>query len=570
MRYSQLLAPTLKEAPSEAKVPSHVLLIRGGYIRQTAAGIFSLLPLGLKVIQKINQIVRQELTQIGAQEVLLPMVHPAPLWKESGRWQVYGPQLLRIKDRKGFDFALSPTAEEAMVALIRDEVKTYRKLPLNVYQIQDKFRDEDRPRAGLLRGREFIMKDGYSFHSSEVDAKREYEAMYGAYSRIFQRCGLDYRAVEADTGAIGGTLSHEFQVLADTGEDSLVSCDHCDYAANVEKALLFQEERPVMADTSSTEEIHTPRARSIKEVANFLKIPETQLVKTLIYKADGNPIAVLLRGDHQLNEPKLKTLLQAGELEAATETVVMELTGAEVGSIGPRGLTIPVYADFEVARMPSFTGGANRTDYHVSGLQLGRDFKAILADLRIAAAGDKCGRCQVGQYRFHRGIEVGHVFFLGTKYSAPMHCEFLDQQGQQLPMIMGTYGIGITRTLAAAVEQNHDDQGIIWPLALAPFQVVIVEAGVDEKVKKSAQQLYQSLCDTGVEVLYDDRDERPGVKFKDADLLGIPIRLTIGKQFLLNQQIEVKRRDGSFNQNLGIQETKAQLAKWLQEMIINE
>ncbi len=554
MRYSQVLIPTLKEAPSDARVPSHVLLVRAGYIRQVAAGIFSLLPLGMRVIHKIERIVRQELNRSGATEVLLPMVHPAPLWQESGRWQVYGPQLLRFQDRKGFDFALSPTAEEVICALIRDDVKSYRRLPLSLYQIQDKFRDEDRPRAGLLRGREFIMKDGYSFHADETDARREYKNMYDAYVRIFRRCGLDFRAVEADTGTIGGSLSHEFQVLAETGEDSIVSCDQCAYAANVEKAVLLRP-APVAPPTASTApsepsvrtDIYTPKAGRIEEVAAFLKVHPSRLVKTLLYIADGKPVAVLLRGDRSLNEPKLKALLGAGQLDPASEIQVVESTRADVGFAGPVGLAMPIYADHEVAEMGPFIVGANRTDYHTRDVVLSRDFQATLADLRVAAAGDRCGRCEKGSYRLHRGIEVGHVFFLGSKYSAPMKCEFLDKEGKLRPMEMGCYGIGITRVAAAAVEQHHDENGIRWPPAIAPFHATVVAAGQEENILTAASRVYQDLQVRGIEVLYDDRDERPGVKFKDADLLGIPLRITVGKKSLQDGVVEVRRRDGSLD-----------------------
>ncbi len=583
MRYSQLLIPTLKEPPSDAKTPSHIFLIRGGYIRQVAAGIFSLLPLGMRVVQKVKTIIQEELTRIGAVEVLLPMVHPATLWQESGRWQVYGSQLLRIKDRKGFDFALSPTAEEAMVSMVRDEVKTYRKLPVHLFQIQDKFRDEDRPRAGLLRGREFIMKDGYSFHANEEDTLREYKATYHAYTRIFTRCGLDFRAVEADTGAIGGSLSHEFQVLAHTGEDSIVSCNHCDYAANVEKAVLTREPigkkvlsgeaqpgRAHSNETASPKDIHTPSVKTIPEVASFLKCKESDLIKTLVYIADGKPVVAVLRGDRHLNEPKLKTLLGAAQLEPASEAAVRQLTGAEIGSIGPQNLKAPLYIDFEVAQMPSCTAGANRTDYHVQGLILGRDFDGTLADLRVADAGDLCGRCGKGTYLTHRGIEVGHVFFLGTKYSAPMKCEFLDKDGQLKPMIMGTYGIGVTRVMAAAIEQRHDEKGICWPMTLAPFQVSIVTLGQDAEITSLAETLYQDLQSRGIEVLYDDRDERAGVKFADNELIGIPLRVTIGKRSISEKKIEVKRRDGSLDMALPLETAASELTKMVKQELFPE
>jgi prolyl-tRNA synthetase len=543
MRYSSMLLPTLKEAPAEAQVVSHVLLMRAGYIRKLAAGVYSLMPLGFRVVAKIEKILREELARSGAQEVLLPMVHPAELWVESGRWQKYGPELLRFKDRKGAEFAMSPTAEEAMCELVRRDVKSYRQLPINLFQIQDKFRDEMRPRAGLMRGREFIMKDGYSFHASDEDAKREYQNMYDAYTRIFRRCGLEFRAVEADTGAIGGSLSHEFQVLADSGEDSIVSCDKCDYAANVEKAELRR------ADTASAKaiidltDIHTPHMGAIADVVKFLNKDVKEFVKTLIYVADGKPLMALVRGDRDVNELKLKALLKADAVELASDALVREITGAAVGFAGPQGRSVPVYADHEVAALESGVTGANKTDYHVGGFNLGRDVpEAKLIDLRTAAAGDLCARCGDGHYRFFRGIEVGHVFFLGTKYSEPMAVRFLDADGKEKPMPMGCYGIGVTRVAAAAIEQNHDADGICWPMALAPFHVTVVTAGKEPELATVAAELERELESRGIEVLYDDRDERPGGKFKDADLIGIPLRVVVGKRGLAEGKLELKVR----------------------------
>lgn len=547
MRYSQLLLPTLKEAPSEAQVVSHVLLVRAGYIRKLAAGVYSLLPLGLRVVAKIEKILREELSRAGAQEVLLPMVHPAELWQESGRWQKYGPELLRFKDRKGAEFCMSPTAEEAMCELVRRDVKSYRQLPLNLFQIQDKFRDEMRPRAGLMRGREFIMKDGYSFHVNDEDAKREYQNMYDAYVRIFRRCGLDFRAVEADTGAIGGSLSHEFQVLAESGEDSIVSCDKCDYAANVEKAELRPPSLTAAAPTEDLREVHTPGAGAITDVVAFLKQPVDRFVKTLIYIADGKPVIAVVRGDRDVNELKLKAALAADALELASDALVREVTGADVGFAGSQTASlkkaVTVLADPEVAAIASGITGANKTDHHVTGFNLGRDVPgARIVDLRTAAGGDACARCDGGTYRFFRGIEVGHVFFLGTKYSEPMATKFLDADGKEKTMVMGCYGIGVTRVAAAAIEQNHDADGIRWPMAIAPFQVTIVTAGKEAELAEAATTLDKELTARGIEVLYDDRDERPGGKFKDADLIGIPIRVTIGKRGLAEGKLEVKLR----------------------------
>ncbi len=543
MRYSRLLIPTLKEAPAEAQVASHVLLIRSGYMRKVAAGIYSLLPIGLRVVKKIEQILREELIRSGAQEVLLPMVHPAELWIESERFQKYGPELLRLKDRKQADFVMSPTAEEAMCDLVRRDVKSYRQLPLNLFQIQDKFRDEMRPRAGLMRGREFIMKDGYSFHSTVEDAQREYHNMFDAYVRIFKRCGLEFRAVEADTGAIGGSMSHEFQVLAESGEDSIVSCSKCDYAANVEKAELRRQAPAASAPAAAIEEVHTPGKGGITDVVEFLKEPIDQFVKTLVYVADGKSVIALVRGDRDVNELKLKAVIGAEKLELATEKTVFEVTGAPIGFAGPQGRSVPVFADLEVAAIASGITGANKKDYHVRGFHLGRDVPAAkVVDLRVAAGGDNCARCDGGSYRPYRGIEVGHVFFLGIKYSKPMKCNFLDGDGQEKPMVMGCYGIGVTRIAAAAIEQNHDQDGIKWPMALAPFQVEIVTAGKEPELAEVAEKLEQALEQAGVEVLYDDRDERAGGKFKDADLIGIPLRVTVGKRGLAEGKLELKTR----------------------------
>ena len=538
MRYSQSLIPTLKEAPADAQVTSHILLVRAGYIRRLAAGVYSLLPLGVRVVKKIEQIVREELDAIGAQEVLLPIVHPAELWQESGRWQAYGPELLRFKDRKGADFAVSPTAEEAIVDLVRRDVRSYRQLPQSLYQIQDKFRDELRPRAGLMRGREFIMKDAYSFHATEEDAKREYHAYHGAYSRIFRRCGLDFRAVEADTGAIGGNMSHEFQVLADSGEDAIVSCDKCDYAANVEKAELVRKDSAAAAATGQLQELHTPGKGSIADVAKYLKEPVERFVKSIRYLTDSGYVLALVRGDREVNEIKLKAAL------GTTNLALAEKWDFPPGYIGPQSpSTDPVYADSEVAAIANGITGANKLDYHVRGYNLGRENpNAKIVDIRTAAGGDACARCSDGHYRAFRGIEVGHVFFLGTKYSAPMKCNFLDAEGKEGPMVMGCYGIGITRIMAAAIEQNHDASGIVWPLPIAPYAVAIVAAGGEPEVMTVARELHDQLLSDGIEVLLDDRDERPGPKFKDADLIGIPVRVTVGKKGLAESIVELKAR----------------------------
>jgi prolyl-tRNA synthetase len=547
MRYAQAFLPTLKEVPAEAQVVSHVYLLRAGYMRKVAAGIYSFLPLGYRVVRKVEQIIREEMNRAGAQEILMPMAVPAELWQESGRWQKYGPELLRFKDRKGSDFCIGPTHEEVVVDLVRRDVKSYRQLPLNLYQIQGKFRDEVRPRAGLMRGREFIMKDAYSFHASEEDAKREYQNMYDAYARIFKRCGLGFRAVEADTGAIGGSLSHEFQVLAQSGEDKLVSCTKCDYAANVEQAEIQRSSRPEGATAGTLEKVHTPGKGGIDEVAAFLAITPAQMVKTLVFLADGKPAVALVRGDHDVNEIKLKRALGATELVMANDKTVTEVTGAAVGFAGPKEILarggVRVVADVELEGRTGLSTGANETDHHYLGFDMARDAAGVTyADLRLAVAGDPCPKCGAPFERFD-GIEVGHVFFLGQKYSEPMGCTFLGEDGQLRPMTMGCYGIGVTRVAAAAIEQNHDKDGIIWPMSLAPFHVHLMTlAANDAEVVAAADKLYRELTALGVEVLYDDRDERPGTKFKDADLVGIPLRLAVGKKSLADGKVELKAR----------------------------
>jgi len=546
MRQSQTLVPTLKEAPSEAEVPSHIFMVRGGYLRKVAAGIYSFLPLGWRVVKKVERIIREEMDRSGASEVFLPAVIPGELWKESGRWQNYGDQLLRFKDRKGGDFVIGPTHEEVISALVRGEVRSWRQLPLNLYQIQTKFRDELRPRAGLMRGREFIMKDAYSFHVDVKDAEREYRRMYETYQRIFTRCGLAFRAVEADTGNIGGSLSHEFQVLTETGEDALVACDNCDYAANVEQAV----SRAPKAEPKPTAEktrVETPGKHSIADVSAFLKVPADKLVKTLIYLADGQPLAVLVRGDRDVNEIKLKKALGANQLVLATDAAVKEVTGAPVGFAGPVGLKVPIYCDVEVCALADFVVGANEADAHLVGVNLERDFTpTACGDYRSAAAGDACARCDKGHLRAYRGIEVGQVFFLGTKYSKPMGVTFLDAEGKETPCEMGCYGIGVTRIVAAAIEQSHDKDGIIWPVPLAPYEVAVLDLQQDDQnVVATATRIYDELTAAGIEVLYDDRNERAGVKFKDADLIGLPFRIAVGKKGLAEGVVEVKRRNAT-------------------------
>lgn len=563
MRLSTMFVPTRKEDPADAEVVSHQLLVRGGFIRMLARGIYDFLPLGWRSVRKIEQIVREEMDRAGAQEVHLPAVQPAELWQESGRWTHYGAELLRFRDRKGAEFCFGPTHEEVVTDMIRGDVKSYKQLPLNVYQIQTKFRDETRPRFGLMRGREFIMKDAYSFDVDEAGALESYDVMFDAYHRIFKRLGLEYRAVEADTGNIGGSRSHEFQVLAETGEDEIVSCTECGYAANVEKAEIRLEVAEA-GEPSGSElaTLRTPKARTIEEVSAYLKRPAQLIVKTLVYMADETALIVLTRGDHQVNELKLKAYLngelgrEVQELRMASDAEVEALTKAPVGFAGPVGVNgVEILADLAVEPMVDFIVGANLKDKHHVNVNHGRDFEvSAFVDLRQAGAGDICGRCG-GTLEAHRGIEVGHVFFLGDKYSKAMNANVLDENGDHRPMQMGCYGIGVTRILAAVIEQNHDDDGIIFPMAVAPYQVVICPLHLkNELVVSEAERIYSELQAAGVEVVLDDRDLRAGNKFKDADLIGIPVRLTLGGRGVENGQAELKMRHQSENEMVPLSE----------------
>jgi prolyl-tRNA synthetase len=551
MLWSKILIPTLKEDPADAEVISHKLLVRAGFIRQVSRGVYDYFPLALRVIRKIEQIVREEMNRAGAQELLMPITAPAELWQESGRWEMYGKELLRFKDRNERDFCLGPTHEEIVTDLVRRSVRSYRELPFNLYQIQTKFRDEPRPRFGLMRGREFIMKDAYSFHTDVEDCRREYDNMYQTYKRIFSRCGLRFRPVEADTGTIGGSQSHEFQVLAESGEDAIVSCNTCDYAANVEKAEV-KAARPTGRDIAEVspklEKVSTPGKKSVAEVAEYLKLPSENFIKTLVYRTDsGEFVAVLARGDHEVNELKLKTVLGCREIALADEASVASAIGVAPGFLGPIGLKLRVLADLSVHGMRAAVTGANEPNAHFINVDQERDFTpTVFADLRLAIAGDPCPRCEHGRLEAHRGIEVGQVFYLGTKYSVAMGATYLDAEGRERPIEMGCYGIGVSRLVAAAIEQNHDANGIIWPFSVAPFQVLLLPINYkDQSIREATDNLYGELQKHGVEVLLDDRDERPGVKFKDADLVGIPLRVTIGAKGLEKGCLELRlRRDG--------------------------
>lgn len=544
MRMSKLHVPTLKEDPADAEVISHKLMLRAGMIRKLTAGVYSYLPLGYRSLRKVEQIVREEMDASGAQEVFLPTVQPSELWKESGRWDVYGAELLRFRDRHDRECCLGPTHEEVITDLVRRDVRSYRDLPLNLYQIQTKFRDEIRPRFGLMRGREFIMKDGYSFDATEEGAEATYLVMRDAYERIFRRCGLQFRAVEADSGPIGGSFSHEFMVLANTGEDTVVSCDSCDYAANLEKA----EIRPCpFTDKLLSEppkKVATPSVKTIEEVSQFLGLHPSNLIKTLILKTDKGPAVVLVRGDHELNDVKLKNFLGATEMELADEGLIKEITGAPQGFSGPIGLSnVRILADYAIRGMDTAVVGANEKDYHIINVSPLSGFQVeAYGDFRSASEGDPCPRCN-GKLVMSRGIEVGHIFKLGTKYSKSMNATFLDPDGKETFMIMGCYGIGVSRTVASAIEQNHDDDGIIFPPPIAPFTVIITTMGAkNEEIDTAADTVYKMLWANGLDTLLDDRNERPGVKFKDADLMGIPIRLTIGKKALAEGKVELRSR----------------------------
>lgn len=549
MRMSNLLIPTLREVPAEAEIISHKLMLRAGLIRKTAAGLYSYLPLAYRVIKKVEGIIREELDRKGGQELLMPALQPAELWQESGRWNAYGPEMVRLTDRHKRQFCLGPTHEEVITDLVKKNVKSYKQLPLLLYQIQSKYRDEIRPRFGLMRSREFIMKDLYSFSASQACLDECYEKMYDAYSRIFARCGLQYRAVEADSGAIGGNSSHEFMVIADSGEDEVLYCTSCDYAANEERAETHYAGQKQEAEPQEIIKKSTPGIKTIDDLANFLSVSPKLLIKTLFYQVTYDDkeelVAVLIRGDRTANEVKIKNLLNSLEAELADQEKVADELNLPVGFIGPIGLPqdIRVLADREVMDLTDAVAGANEPDHHLLHVSPGRDFKPdFIADLKLAAAGDLCPRCQA-PLAATRGIEVGHVFKLGTKYSKALGANFLDENGKSQPMIMGCYGIGVGRTVAAAIEQNHDANGIIWPMPLAPYHVIIIPVSIkDDQQRELAETLYADCLAAGVEVLFDDRKERPGVKFKDADLIGIPLKVVIGPKAIEEKTVEIKCR----------------------------
>ena len=533
IRCTQYLMPTTKETPSDAEVVSHRLMLRAGLIRKVASGIYTYLPAGLRVLRKVERILREEMDRAGAQEVLMPAVVPSELWRESGRWDAYGKELLRFRDRADREFCLGPTHEEVITDLVRREVRSWRQLPLNLYQIQDKFRDEIRPRFGLMRGREFFMKDAYSFDADDESAAESYRKMYDAYCRVFRRMGLDFRAVEADTGNIGGSSSHEFMVIADSGEDAIVSCVSCSYGANVEKAECTPQAGAAAAAPGAgpARKVATPGKRTIGEVSEFLGIDPASLIKTLLFETSAGDVAVLVSGVFDVNEVKVKNHLGADWIRLAGEDRVRELSGAPSGFAGPVGLPVRTIADHSVQAIAAGATGANERDAHLVDVVPGRDFAPeAYADLRTVSGKDPCPRCGAA-LRFSRGIEVGHVFRLGTRYSEAMRAVYLDPEGKERVAVMGCYGIGVGRTAAAAIEQNHDGDGIVWPISIAPFEVSVIPVNVKNRdVVGAAESVGTALTDRGLEVLLDDREERPGIKFKDADLAGIPVRVTLGEK----------------------------------------
>lgn len=544
MKMSNMLISTLREVPAEAEIDSHKLMLRAGMIRKMAAGVYNYMPLGLKVLKKVEDIVREEMNAAGAQEFLASAMIPAELWQESGRWDAYGAEMFRLKDRGERDFCLGPTHEEVFTDIARNEIKSYKQLPLNLYQIQTKYRDERRPRFGVMRSREFIMKDAYSFDKDQVGLDLAYDKMHDAYVKIFSRCGLDAKCVAADSGAIGGSNSAEFMVKSEVGEDDVVFCTHCDYAANIEKATARLEEVEKEA-LLEAQKIATPDSRGISEVAEFLNISPKKTVKTLLYNVDGRIVAVFVRGDREVNEVKVANASNAsGDLEMGSREEYIRVAGCDIGFAGPIGIKADlVLVDEEVKNMYNFVVGGNETGCHIQNVNYGRDFEGTVGDFRNVTEGDACPECG-GKLTIARGTEVGHIFKLGTKYSESMNANFIDEDGKEKPFIMGCYGIGVTRTMASIIEQHHDENGIIWPLSVAPYHIAVIPVNVkDEEQVKVANALYEELISMGVEAILDDRNERAGVKFKDSELMGIPMRVTVGKK-IVDGEVEFKLRDG--------------------------
>jgi prolyl-tRNA synthetase len=568
MRTSQFLLATVKETPSEAEIISHQLMIRAGMVRKLASGLYSWLPTGLRTLRKVEQIIREEMERSGAQELLMPVVQPSELWQESGRWEQYGPELLRFQDRHTRDFLLGPTHEEVITEIARKEIRSYRQLPLNLYQLQTKFRDEIRPRFGVMRSREFIMKDGYSFHLDQESLQQTYQVMYDTYARIFSRMGLHFRPVDADTGSIGGSASHEFHVLAESGEDAIAFSDQSEYAANVELAEALAPGGERAAPSTPMERVATPQSRTIEEVTTLLQVQASETLKTLLVAGSEQPaVALVVRGDHELNEIKAeKHPLVAAPLQFLEQEAIRTATGASAGSLGPRGLEIPLVVDRAAAHCANFVCGANEDGFHLTGVNWGRDLPepSEVADLRNVVEGDPSPDGQ-GSLKIARGIEVGHIFQLGTKYSEAMKATVLGENGKALTMTMGCYGIGVTRVVAAAIEQNHDEHGIIWPQAIAPFSVALLPMNMhkSQRLREQVEEIYQQLLDAGIDVILDDRKERPGIMFADMELIGIPHRLVLGDRGLDNRVIEYKGRSDKESREIALD----QLIPFLQQQI---
>ena len=567
MRVSQLYAPTLRETPAEAEVASHQLMLRSGMIRKAAGGVYTYMPLALRVLKKIEAIIREEMDAKGGQEVLMPIVQPAELWQETGRWSVYGEEMFRLKDRHDRNFCLGPTHEELVTSLVRSDVRSYRQLPLMLYQIQNKYRDEIRPRFGLMRGREFIMKDLYSFDRDEEGLERSYQKMYDAYTKIFTRCGLTFRPVEADSGAIGGSGSHEFMVIADSGEAAIAYCQSCDYAANVEKAEL----KPIVSKEETLRPLEvkeTPGTKSICDITAFLGITSQKTIKSIAYQTDKGPVLALVRGDHEVNEIKLQNKLDCLYVELASEHSIVSDFNSVPGYIGPvnrQGVTI--VADNTVMNMYNAVCGANERDRHIINVNPKRDFvPALIGDIRLIQENDPCPHCGTS-VKIARGIEVGQVFKLHTKYSEALNAKFIDENGKEQVMVMGCYGIGVSRTMAAAIEQNNDEHGIIWPVPIAPYHAVVIPISVKDSVQADlAEKIYKTLNEAAVETILDDRNERPGVKFKDADLIGYPLKITVGPKAIAENLIEVKVRKTGETFFFSVDDYTEQIKKLLSEL----
>lgn len=554
MRMSKMLMPTLKEVPSDAEITSHQLMLRAGMIRKMASGIYNQLPMGIRVFRKVEDIIREEMNAKGAQEISCALLVPAELWQESGRWDVMGPEMFRLKDRNGRDYCLGPTHEETFTHIVKNEITSYKQLPLNLYQIETKFRDERRPRFGVMRTRNFTMKDAYSFDADLEGLDKSYNDMFDAYTKIFARCDLENSPVQADSGAMGGSASAEFMVKSEVGEDEIVFCSGCDYAANIEKATSVNHE-PSTEEMKEMSEIETPNVHTIEDLEAFFKMDAGKFAKTLIYNADGKSVAVVVRGDRDANETKVANAIGGAiEFEMADEEMVKAVTGAEVGFAGPIGIKADyLFIDQEVVDQRNVIIGANKTDYHIQNANFGRDFNGVVGDFRNVQEGDRCPKCGA-PLEIMRGVEVGHIFKLGTKYSEAMGATFLDKNGKSQPIIMGCYGIGVERTVAAVIEQHHDENGIIWPLAIAPYHVVVVPVNVKKAEHlENAEKIYNELQAAGVEVLLDDRNERAGFKFKDSDLLGIPMRITVGKD-IVDGKVEFKLRSEADKEIIAVED----------------